>query len=80
MLIFTFPSDRFREVFDLRGTVKFFDERKNYGFIEPDEEAEDRFVHASEVETGTLNEGDIVEFDPEMGDKGPKAINVRKIE
>lgn len=63
----------------MKGTVKFFDERKNYGFIEPEDEDEDRFVHASEVESGTLEEGDEVEFDPERGDKGPKAINVRKI-
>ncbi|KXA91857.1 hypothetical protein AKJ63_00655 [candidate division MSBL1 archaeon SCGC-AAA259D18] len=62
-----------------RGTVKFFDERKNYGFIEPEDEEEDRFVHASQVESETLEEGDIVEFDPERGDRGPKAINVRKV-
>ncbi|MFP4006286.1 MAG: cold-shock protein [Candidatus Hadarchaeia archaeon] len=63
----------------MKGTVKFFDERKNYGFIESEEEDEDRFVHASDIESETLTEGDEVEFDPEMGDKGPKAINVRKI-
>ncbi len=64
----------------MRGTVKFYDDRKSYGFIEPEEEDEDRFVHESEIESGALNEGDVVEFDPEEGEKGPKAINVRKIE
>ena len=64
----------------MRGTVKFFDKRKNYGFIEPEEGDEDRFVHASEIESEALDEGDIVEFDPERGEKGPKAINVKKVE
>ncbi|KXA95112.1 hypothetical protein AKJ65_02575 [candidate division MSBL1 archaeon SCGC-AAA259E19] len=65
----------------MRGTVKFFDGRKNYGFIEPAESEEgDHFVHRSDIESGPLNEGDIVEFDSELGEKGPRAVNVRKIE
>ncbi|KXA98581.1 hypothetical protein AKJ39_01515 [candidate division MSBL1 archaeon SCGC-AAA259J03] len=65
----------------MRGTVKFFDDRKNYGFIEPAESGEgDHFVHRSDIESGSLNEGDIVEFDSELGEKGPRAVNVRKIE
>ncbi len=64
----------------MRGTVKFFNDRKNYGFIEPEEGDEDRFVHRSDVESGSLEEGDVVEFEPEEGEKGPKAANVTKVE
>ncbi len=64
----------------MRGTVKFFNERKNYGFIEPEEGDEDLFVHRSDVESGSLEEGDVVEFESEEGDKGPKAVNVTKVE
>jgi len=63
----------------MKGTVKFFDSRKNYGFIEPDDEDEDHFVHASDVESGTLDEEDEVEFESEEGDKGPRAVNVEKL-
>ncbi|KXA97905.1 cold-shock protein [candidate division MSBL1 archaeon SCGC-AAA259J03] len=63
----------------MRETVKFFDDRKNYGFIEPKGRGEDHFVHASDIESGPLNEGDEVEFDSEQGDKGPRAVNVEKV-
>lgn len=62
----------------MKGTVKFFNERKNFGFIEPEEGDEDLFVHRSDVESGTLAEGDEVEFEQEQGDKGPRAVNVEK--
>ena len=52
---------------------------KNYAFIEPDEGDEDLFVHRSDLEDATINEGDEVEFEKEMGDKGPRAVNVKKI-
>ncbi len=64
----------------MKGTVKFFDEQKNFGFIEPDEGEEDCFVHRSEIEGMTLNEGDRVEFEREQGEKGPQAVNVKKID
>ena len=64
----------------MKGTVKFFDPRKNYGFIAPDEEGEDHFVHASDIESGSLNEDDKVEFESEEGEKGPRAVNVKKVE
>ncbi|KXB06261.1 cold-shock protein [candidate division MSBL1 archaeon SCGC-AAA382F02] len=63
----------------MEGTVKFFDERKNYGFISPEEGDEDLFVHRSEVDADSLSEGDRVEFETEEGDKGPRAINVKKL-
>jgi len=64
----------------MKGTVKFFNNMKNYGFIEPDEGEEDLFVHRNDIESGTLNEGDRVEFETEQGEKGPKAVNVKTIE
>ena len=63
------------------GTVKWFDERKGYGFIEQEDGA-DVFVHHSGINaTGfkSLNEGDRVTFDVEEGKKGPAAVNVTVI-
>jgi CspA family cold shock protein len=60
------------------GTVKWFDEKKGYGFIEQ-ENGPDVFVHHSGINTSgfkTLNEGDQVTFDIEQGKKGPSAVNV----
>jgi CspA family cold shock protein len=62
------------------GKVKWFSQRKNYGFIEVEGE-DDVFVHASSLADGTtaLDEGDQVEFDIVEGDKGRKAENVKKL-
>jgi CspA family cold shock protein len=60
------------------GIVKWFDERKGYGFIQQ-EDGPDVFVHHSGIKgTGfrSLNEGDRVTFDVESGKKGPAAVNV----
>ena len=63
----------------MKGIVKFFNQSKNFGFIEPEDKSKDLFVHRNDIESGTLNEGDAVEFDSEAGDKGQKAVNVKKI-
>ena len=63
------------------GTVKWFSEKKGYGFIEQ-ENGQDLFVHYSSIESSgfkTLTEGDRVSFDIEESDRGPVAKNVSKL-
>ena len=65
----------------VEGTVKWFSEKKGYGFIEQ-EEGGDVFVHYSSIDIPgfkTLSEGERVSFDVEKRDRGPVAINVKKI-
>jgi CspA family cold shock protein len=60
------------------GTVKWFDAKKGFGFIEQ-ESGDDVFVHFRAIEGDgykSLDEGQEVEFDLEDGDKGPQAANV----
>ncbi|MHC4871946.1 MAG: cold-shock protein [Planctomycetota bacterium] len=61
------------------GTVKWFNIKKGFGFISPDEGGDDLFVHASEVNSdgfATLDEGAKVNFEIGEGKKGPCATNV----
>jgi CspA family cold shock protein len=63
------------------GIVKWFDERKGYGFIEQ-EDGPDVFVHYSGIDaTGfkSLSEGEKVTFEVEEGKKGPAAVKVTKV-
>ena len=62
----------------MKGTVKFFDRGKEFGFI-TGEDGKDYFVHKSALAEGTsLNENDQVTFEVEAGDRGPKAVKVSK--
>ncbi len=62
----------------MKGTVKFFNEAKGFGFIAA-EDGSEIFVHQSALDDGVnLNENDSVTFDVEQGDRGPKAVNVKK--
>jgi cold shock protein len=64
----------------MKGTVKFFNEMKGFGFIAT-EDGQEYFVHQSGLQDGVrINDNDVVEFDTEEGDRGPKAVNVRKAE
>jgi CspA family cold shock protein len=68
----------------MRGTVKWFNEAKGYGFITAEGQAGDVFVHSTRIERAgqgplTLVEGEHVEFDTEWTAKGPLAVNVRQL-
>ena len=67
-----------------RGVVKWFSNTKGYGFIKM-ENGQDAFVHYSDIvgdssDYKTLEEGLVVEFDLTQSERGPKAINIVKIE
>jgi len=67
----------------MRGTVKWFNDARGFGFITPDEGERDLFVHYSQIEGDgfkTLKEGQKVEFEVESSDKGPVANTVRSVE
>ncbi len=61
-----------------KGTVKFFDETKGFGFVVDEETNTDYFVHISGV-LEDIKEGDNVEFELEEGRKGLNAVNVRPV-
>ena len=64
----------------MNGVVKFFNSSKNYGFVTADS-GQEYFFHISSVEGGkVLKEGDDVSFETESGDRGEKAVKVKKLQ
>jgi CspA family cold shock protein len=64
-----------------KGTVKWFNESKGFGFITQEDGGADVFAHYSEIQGEgfrNLAEGDVVSFDVVEGEKGPKAVNIVK--
>ena len=60
-----------------QGKVKWFNDSKGFGFIEQEDGGADLFVHKTEVEGGSLQEGQVVEYEVGEGPKGPNATNVK---
>jgi CspA family cold shock protein len=66
-----------------KGTVKWFNDAKGYGFIQMEGSDQDIFVHHTSIQAEgfrTLNQGEEVQFDLTSGPKGPKAENVMRME
>ena len=71
-----------REITMSKGTVKWFNADKGFGFITPEDGSKDLFVHHSEIQVSgykTLDDGQKVEFEVGQGQKGPCATNVKPL-
>ena len=66
----------------MKGTVKWFNDQKGFGFITPEDGSKDCFVHQNSIQAEgfkSLQEGATVEFDMVEGEKGPAAENVVQV-
>ncbi|WP_370478041.1 cold-shock protein [Tamlana flava] len=61
-----------------KGTVKFFNDSKGFGFIIEEDTKKEHFVHISGL-VDEIREGDVVEFDLQEGRKGLNAVNVKVV-
>jgi len=63
----------------MEGKIKWYNPRKGFGFI-VGEDGKDIFIHRTDIPTDVeLNEDDPVEYEIEQSERGPKAINVKKL-
>jgi CspA family cold shock protein len=63
-----------------KGTVKWFNSEKGFGFIAPEDGSADVFAHYSAINAGgyrSLEENQVVTFETEQGPKGPQAVNIQ---
>jgi CspA family cold shock protein len=63
-----------------KGTVKWFNSEKGFGFIAPEDGSADVFAHYSAINSGgyrSLEENQVVTFETEQGPKGPQAVNIQ---
>ena len=75
------PTDM-KEVKMSKGTVKWFNDAKGFGFITPADGGKDLFAHHSEIQMNgfkSLKEGQAVEFETTQGPKGPAASKIRVV-
>ena len=69
----------FDKVKKMKGTIKWYNARKGFGFIQGEDE-KDVFVHRSAIPNGTyINEGDKVEYEIEESERGPQATKIKKL-
>ena len=67
----------------LNGTIKWYNSRKGFGFVQCDDSEKDVFLHATAVKAAGfryVNQGEKYSFDLQDGPKGPSVINLKKIE
>lgn len=62
-----------------RGTIKFFDSAKGYGFIETEGAGDDVFFHRDDVEGADPQEGQAIEFEVTQAARGPRAENIKLV-
>ena len=75
-------THRYKEVKMSKGTVKWFNDSKGFGFITPEDGSKDLFAHHTEIQMDgfkSLKEGQAVEFETTQGPKGPAATRIRAI-
>ena len=60
------------------GVIKFYDTKKNFGFITPNNSSKDVFFHQTGL-LETVNEGDKVQYIEETGDRGLKAVDIKLV-
>src|ERR1700733_14684212 len=76
------PVQSNKEVKMSKGTVKWFNDSKGFGFITPEDGGKDLFAHHTEIQMDgfkSLKEGQAVEFDVTQGPKGPAAARIRAV-